>query len=145
VDRRSSASDDPEQQALLRRYLEAFERYDMDALRDAALTLTSTQSMPPFELWLRGRDEVIGWMLGPGAKCRRFTGPGGRGQRGAGVRSVAPRLRTVTGTRPWAVHVLDLVDGTVTAIGSFLDVDTLFPRFGLPLRLPAGAPLPVQP
>jgi RNA polymerase sigma-70 factor, ECF subfamily len=135
--------DDPAQRALLSRYLEAFERYDMDALA-TLLSADVVQSMPPFELWLRGRDEVIGWMLGPGAKCR-----GSRvlavAANGAPAYAQWRAAEDGDGHEAWAVHVLDLVDGTVTAIGSFLDVDTLFPRFGLPLRLPAGAPLPVQP
>ena len=38
----------------------------MTALR-ALLHEDATQTMPPFALWLRGRDEVVAWMVGPGA------------------------------------------------------------------------------
>ena len=39
--------------------------------------------------------------------------------------------------QPWALHVLEL-DGTVIRrMHTFLDVETLFPRFGVPLRLPS--------
>ncbi len=54
--------------ALLGRFLEAFERYDMDALA-ALMRDDVTQSMPPYPLWLRGRAELIAWMSGVGAGC----------------------------------------------------------------------------
>ena len=38
--------------ALLARYVEAFERYDMDALT-SLIHEDATQSMPPFDLWLQ--------------------------------------------------------------------------------------------
>ena len=28
------------------------------------------QSMPPYELWLSGRDDILRWWVGPGAGCR---------------------------------------------------------------------------
>src|SRR5204863_5868865 len=55
--------------ALLARYVEAFERYDIDALT-SLLKEDATQSMPPFELWLRGRDDILAWWVGQGAGCR---------------------------------------------------------------------------
>src|SRR5205823_1425228 len=54
---------------LLARYVEAFERYDMDALT-SLIHEDATQSMPPYELWLSGRDDIFGWWLGRGAGCR---------------------------------------------------------------------------
>src|SRR4051812_2035266 len=61
-------ADDAEQQDLLARYVDAFERYDMTALvsllqRDAAF------SMPPFPLWVQGPDDIVKFMLTQGAKC----------------------------------------------------------------------------
>ena len=53
----------------LARYVEAFERYDMDALT-ALIHEDATQSMPPFDLWLAGRDDILTWWVGPGAGCR---------------------------------------------------------------------------
>ena len=55
--------------ALLARYVEAFERYDMDALT-SLIHEDATQSMPPYDLWLRGRDDMFAWWLGPGSECR---------------------------------------------------------------------------
>lgn len=58
-----------EDSELLSRYVDAFERYDMGALT-ALIHEDATQSMPPYELWLEGRKDVLGWWVGPGAACR---------------------------------------------------------------------------
>lgn len=52
---------------MLGRYVDAFERYDMGAL--AELLRRAVISMPPHDLWLRGADQVTGWMSGPGHGC----------------------------------------------------------------------------
>src|SRR6476469_6414301 len=62
------ALDEPDRE-LLARYVEAFERYDMEALT-SLIHEDATQSMPPFDLWLRGRDDIFTWWVGPGAGCR---------------------------------------------------------------------------
>ena len=54
---------------LLARYVDAFERYDMEALT-SLIHEDATQSMPPFDLWLRGRDDVFSWWFGPGIGCQ---------------------------------------------------------------------------
>ena len=58
-----------EDRELLTRYVGAFERYDMDELT-SLIHEDATQSMPPYELWLRGREDIFGWWVGPGAACR---------------------------------------------------------------------------
>ncbi|MGH3013255.1 MAG: RNA polymerase subunit sigma-70, partial [Gaiellaceae bacterium] len=55
---------DEEDRALLERYVEAFERYDMEALT-SLIHEDATQSMPPYDLWLRGRDDILAWWVGP--------------------------------------------------------------------------------
>src|SRR5205823_9255241 len=45
---------------LLTRYVEAFERYDIEALT-ALIREDATQSMPPFDLWLTGRHDIFEW------------------------------------------------------------------------------------
>ena len=73
---------------LLARYVEAFERYDMDALT-SLIQEDATQSMPPYDLWLRGRDDIFTWWFGPGIGCRGSKrGPDRGGERLAGVRAV---------------------------------------------------------
>jgi RNA polymerase sigma-70 factor (ECF subfamily) len=39
------------------------------------------------------------------------------------------------GHAAWALQILDVTDGRITAINSFLDTERMFPLFGLPLRL----------
>ncbi len=122
---------DDAQRGLLERYLDAFERYDMAALR-ALLHEDATQTMPPFALWLRGRDEVIAWMLGPGAECE--------GSRlvpttANGMPAFGQYRRAVQGHEPWALQVLEIRDGQVVGLNAFLDTARLFPLFDLPPRL----------
>jgi len=66
---RLDAVTDPEHEALLARYVDAFERYDMDALA-ALLRDDVVLSMPPYDLWLQGAGELLGWFVGPGHGCR---------------------------------------------------------------------------
>ena len=125
---------DADHQRLLERYVDAFERYDIDAFV-ALLHADATQNMPPFALWLQGADDVGAWMLGPGAECRGsrlLPTTGANGCPAFGQYRPAPD----GGHDPWALHVLEVTGGRITAITSFLDT-RLFPRFGLPDRLPA--------
>ena len=99
----------------------------------ALLHEDATLSMPPYDLWLQGERDIVGWMLGPGHECEGSKIVPGRGQRLAGVGPVPPR----SGRRlrfPGRVTVLETRDGKVTGINSFLDTDRLFPLFGLPDR-----------
>jgi RNA polymerase sigma-70 factor (ECF subfamily) len=121
---------DDEQQALLKRYVEAFEAYDIDALT-SLLHEDAKQSMPPYEMWLLGREDILRWWFGPGIGCKgskliptvanglpafgqyRPSGPGGSYE-------------------PWALQVLELSDGRIVGFTAFLDTERLFPLFGLP-------------
>lgn len=116
--------------ALLERYVDAFERYDVEGLV-ALLHEDATQHMPPFEMWLRGRADIGTWMLGPGAECR---GSRVLATTANGAPALAQwRPRAGGGFEPWALHVLEVRDGRVAHISSFLDLDNdLFRRLGLP-------------
>jgi RNA polymerase sigma-70 factor (ECF subfamily) len=122
---------DTERDELLARYVDAFVRYDVEALV-AVLHEDATMQMPPFLFWLRGRDQLAGWYGDPrSAECRgsllvpldangapafaqyRPNGPGGS-------------------YTPFAVQVLHLDDGVIRHIDTFLD-PRLFALFGLPL------------
>ena len=123
---------DDAQGALLARYVDAFERFDLDSLT-SLLAEDATQSMPPYELWLRGHVEIRRWMLGPGAECRgsrliptvangspafgqyRPSGPGGSHE-------------------PWALQVIEVSGDQIVGLNFFLDTASLFPLFGLPPR-----------
>jgi RNA polymerase sigma-70 factor, ECF subfamily len=123
---------DDEQRALLRRYIDAFERYDMDALT-SLLHEDATWSMPPYELWLQTHDDVRAWCLGPGIGCR--------GSRlipleANGSPAFGQYKPSADGTvlEPWSLQVLEVRDGGIAGISFFLDTQRLFPLFGLPDR-----------
>ena len=63
-----SSFDEPDRE-LLDRYVAAFEAYDIDALT-SLIHEDATQSMPPFDLWLSGRDDIFTWWFGPGIGCK---------------------------------------------------------------------------
>ncbi|TYP87606.1 sigma-70 family RNA polymerase sigma factor [Blastococcus xanthinilyticus] len=121
---------DDEGRALLARYLDAFERYDIDAFVQL-LHEDATQHMPPFEMWLRGRDDIGTWMLGPGAGCQgsRLIETSANG-----TPAVAQyRPAEGGGHLPWGLHVLEIEDGRIAHISSFLNLDCeLFAALGLP-------------
>ena len=87
-------------------------------------------SMPPYELWLRGRESIARWLLGPGHECRgsRLIATSACG----GTPAFAQYRHD--GETPWALVLLDLAGGSIAGLTFYLDVQTLFPRFGLPLR-----------
>jgi RNA polymerase sigma-70 factor (ECF subfamily) len=123
---------DEAEQALLARYVDAFERYDMDSLT-SLLHEDATWSMPPYELWLRGHVDVRKWCLGPGIGCRgsRLVPTVANGAPAFGQYKPGPG----GGYEPWALQVLEISGGRVTGISFFLDTASLFPLFGLPPRL----------
>ncbi|MDC0677291.1 sigma-70 family RNA polymerase sigma factor [Sorangium atrum] len=120
--------------ALVDRYVTAFEQYDVDRLA-ALLHEDATLSMPPYTLWLRGPDAIRAWLLGRGAGCRgsRLVPTAACGSPAFGQYRPAPE----GGHRAWALIVLELAGDRIASMTSFLDTETLFPRFGLPLELPA--------
>jgi RNA polymerase sigma-70 factor (ECF subfamily) len=122
-----------EDEALLARYVEAFERYDIDALT-SLIQEDATQSMPPYDMWLRGRADIFAWWFGPGIGCRGsrlVPTVGANGSPAFGQYKPAPG----GGHEPWALQVLEISDGRVVELTFFLDTDKLFPLFGLPARL----------
>ncbi len=91
----------------------------------------ATQHMPPFEMWLRGRSDIGAWMLGPGQCCRNSR----LVQVSANGTPAIAQYRPCEGGghQPWALHVLEIEDGSVAHISSFLDFEEgLFRRLGLP-------------
>src|SRR5262245_50520483 len=125
-----------EDRALLARYVEAFERYDMDALT-ALIQEDATQSMPPYDMWLSGREDILRWWFGPGIGCRGSKVIPTVAANGAPAFGQYKPSETGDGYEPWALQVLEIVDGGVAEFTFFLDTDTLFPLFGLPPRLDA--------
>jgi RNA polymerase sigma-70 factor (ECF subfamily) len=127
--------DEPDRE-LLARYVEAFEAYDMEALT-SLIHEDATQSMPPYELWLTGRDDIFKWWFGPGIECRGsrvITTVAANGSPAFGQYKPSP---TGKGYEPWALQVLELSGGRIAEFTFFLGTETLFPLFGLPARLEA--------
>ena len=129
----SSGEIDAEQRDLLDRYLDSFERYDMEALT-TLLAEDATLSMPPYSLWMQGPEDIVAWMVGPGHGCEgsRMVETVANGSRAFGQYR---RSEDGEGHEPWGLHVLETRDGRITAINVFLDTASLFPVFGLPPRL----------
>ncbi len=118
---------------LLARFVEAFEAYDIDRLT-ALIREDATQSMPPYDLWLSGRDDIFTWWLGPGIGCKgsRVVPAGSaNGSPAFGQYKPSPG----GGHEPWALIVLELSEGAIQELTFFLDTERLFPLFGLPPRL----------
>ncbi|MET0727017.1 MAG: sigma-70 family RNA polymerase sigma factor [Acidimicrobiales bacterium] len=124
---------DPQHEALLARYVDAFERYDMTALV-ALLRDDVVMSMPPFDLWLEGPDQVVAWMVGPGKGCRgsRLVPIQLNGTAGFGSYRQAEPGRW----EPWAVQVIEVADGKIVGHNSFVSPE-LFLELGLPPHLEA--------
>ena len=121
---------------LLARYVKAFEEYDMETLT-ALVHDDAIQSMPPFDLWLSGRDDIFAWWLGPGIGCRGSRVIPTVSANGAPAFGQYKPSDTGSGYDPWALQVLEVADGKIVELTFFLDTETLFPLFGLPARLDA--------
>ncbi len=128
----TAPSVDAADEDLLRRYVDAFEQYDMDALT-ALIHEDATQSMPPYDLWLAGRDDVLTWWFGPGATCRNSRVIPVASANGAPAFGQYRPRPGGEGYEPWALQVVEIENGRFVEFTFFLDVERLFPRFGLPL------------
>ncbi|MFE3545924.1 sigma-70 family RNA polymerase sigma factor [Nocardia sp. NPDC059177] len=121
---------DPEQRKLIDDFVQAFEAYDMDALT-TLLKADVALSMPPFELWISGPENVAAFMLGTGSACRdsrmvSLAGANGLPAFGHYKPSGEPGVWV-----PWSITVLELDGGTIAGLNFFLDTERLFPLFGL--------------
>ena len=124
---------DEEQRALVARYVDAFERYDMDSLT-SVLREDASWSMPPYELWLQTHDDVRRWCLGPGIGCRgsRLVPVEANGMPAFGQYKPSDREGIL---EPWALQVVEVSGDRIAGITFFLDTKRLFPLFGLPPQL----------
>ncbi len=118
---------------LLDRYVDAFERYDMEALT-SLIHEDATQSMPPFDLWLAGRDDILSWWVGPGGGCRGSRVIPVIAANGAPAFGQYKPRDSGEGYEPWSLQVLEVEGGRIVEFTFFLDTARLFPRFGLPLE-----------
>ena len=127
---------DKDARELLERYVAAFEEYDIDKLT-ALIREDAIQSMPPYDLWLSGRDDIFSWWFGPGIGCRgsRLV-PAGTANGGyPAYGQYKPDGKG--GLEPWALIVVELSAAGISELTFFLDTKRLFPLFGLPLEFDA--------
>jgi RNA polymerase sigma-70 factor (ECF subfamily) len=122
----------PSEQAFLARYVDAFERYDMDALC-SLIHEDATQSMPPYDLWLSGRDDIIRWWVGPGNGCRGSRVIPTVSANGSPAFGQYKPAASGAGYEPWALQVIEVENGRIAELTFFLNTQTLFPLFDLPL------------
>jgi RNA polymerase sigma-70 factor (ECF subfamily) len=129
-----STSMDDDQLELLSRYVDAFERYDMDALT-SLLREDATWSMPPYALWLRGHDDIRAWCLGPGIGCRDSILVPRHANGAPAFGHYKPSEDG--GHEAWSLQVLEPSAGRIAGVSFFLDTARFFPMFDLPLRIEA--------
>ncbi|MGH3963467.1 MAG: sigma-70 family RNA polymerase sigma factor [Pseudonocardiaceae bacterium] len=129
----ASPAVDADQRALLARYVDAFERYDITSLV-SLLHDDAVMSMPPYDFWLRGPLEMGRWFLGQGCGCRgsRLVSTAANGCAAFG----SYRPDADGGHRPFALQVIEISGGRIVGHHNFLDTE-LFAAFGLPAHLPA--------
>ena len=120
-----------EQRELLARYVDAFERYDIASLV-TLLREDAVMSMPPFDFWLRGPEEMSRFFLGTGSGCRgsRLVATSANGCAAFGSYKPDPN----GGHAPWALQVIEVDGDRIVGHHNFLDTD-LFAFFGLPAHL----------
>jgi RNA polymerase sigma-70 factor (ECF subfamily) len=132
----TSPSVDAADAELLARYVDAFERYDLDALT-SLIHEDATQSMPPYDLWLRGRDDIFTWWFGPGIGCRGSRVIPTVSANGAPAFGQYKPSESGQGYDPWALQVVEIENGRIAELTFFLDTARVFPLFGLPGHLDA--------
>nr|WP_246310040.1 sigma-70 family RNA polymerase sigma factor [Paenibacillus frigoriresistens] len=120
---------------LLSRYVEAFERYDIDVLMEL-FHENASLSMPPFVMWVRGHANLASFYAATRSHCfgSRLLPVSANGKNPAYAQYAPDRP---DGTlKPWGIHVLEIKDGKIGHIHTFIDT-ALYSRFGLPTQLDA--------
>jgi len=134
VEAQTTAQLDDADRELLSRYVKAFEAYDIDELT-SLIHEDATQSMPPYDMWLSGRDDIFAWWLGPGIGCSGSRVIPTVAANGSPTFGQYKPSESGGGFDPWALQVLELSGGRIAELTFFLDTDRVFPLFGLPPRL----------
>src|ERR1700736_4766991 len=122
---------DEARKQLLARYVQAFERYDLSALT-ALIQEDAKQSMPPYDLWLQGRENILTWWFGPGIGCRGSRLLPTTGANGSVAFGQYKPSESGPGRDPWALLVVETAQDRIVEFTFFLDTAKLFPLFGLP-------------
>jgi RNA polymerase sigma-70 factor, ECF subfamily len=126
---------DADQAGMLDRYVDAFQRYDMEQLV-TLLADDALMTMPPFAFWVRGAQNVCRWMLEPTPSlcAGSILVPAGQVN---GVRAFAQyKPDPAGGHAPWALQVHEVSGGRVSRLTFFLDTERIFAELGLAPHLP---------
>jgi RNA polymerase sigma-70 factor, ECF subfamily len=139
LDTSGPADLDGEEQDLLTKYVDAFERYDIESL--VALIADDAEfSMPPFDLWLHGTPDIAKWYVGQGIECKDSRMVATRANGSAAFAQYKP-----SGPNrwdPWALQVIEVGDGRITGLHHWIPpfAGQLFEAFGLPPHLEGDVP-----
>ena len=124
-----SEVEDEKAQEFLAKYMDAFERYDINSL--VALLADDVRfSMPPFPMWLQGPTEVHKWMLGNGIGCKDSIVVSTWANGCPAMANYKPDGKG--GYMPWAVAVLEIGRDKIVGVHNFIG-EQVFETFGLPL------------
>src|SRR3954471_5960046 len=126
-------------QELLDKYVEYFERYDIESLV-ALIAEDAEFSMPPFDLWLRGTPDIAKWYVGQGSGCEDSRMIAIRANGSAAFAQYKPD--GPNRWEPWALQVIEVSDGKITGLHHWIPpfAGQLFEAFGLPDHLEGDVP-----
>jgi RNA polymerase sigma-70 factor (ECF subfamily) len=135
-------SSDPswEERAVLQRFMDAFERADVDAVAEL-LHEDLCADMPPYPFWFRGRDDNVSAMShGFDPESEFYAGAWRAVATGANLQPAAAFYVRAPGEsefRAFAIDVFSIVDGKITEMTSFIRHGNFdpFAAFGLPPAL----------
>jgi RNA polymerase sigma-70 factor (ECF subfamily) len=124
---------------LLAKYVDYFEHYDIEKLV-SLIAEDAEFSMPPFDLWLRGTEEIAKWYPGAGHACENSRMIRVNANGCAGFAQYKPAGDGVW--EPWALQVVETRDGKITGIHHWIPpfAAQLFEAFGVPARLEGDVP-----
>ncbi|MFP4975226.1 sigma-70 family RNA polymerase sigma factor [Paenibacillus sp. CN-4] len=119
---------------LLSRYIQAFEQFDVDALV-ALFHEEGCMSMPPFTMWVRGKDNLFKFfsLTRPHCEGSRFLPVTINGGYPA-LAQYMPSPEEASVLIPWGIHVVEIKDQKILHVQNFINTK-LFLRFGLPEQI----------
>jgi RNA polymerase sigma-70 factor (ECF subfamily) len=121
---------DEAQRVLLERYVNAFQRHDIEELK-AVLHADAQSSMPPFPWWIHGAHVLAEVMTNGSCDGARLVATAINGSPGFG--QYRPDADGVL--RPFGIVVVELYQGAVSHVVTFLGTPDRFAEFDLPPTL----------
>ncbi len=125
---------DADQSEMLAKYVDAFQRYDMEQLV-TLLQDDAVMTMPPYAFWVRGAQDIISWMLEPSPSACRDSILLPAGQINGCPAFAQYKPDPAGGHAPWALQVQEISGGRISRMTFFLDTVRIFSELGLPAHL----------